>query len=102
MVRDLLPGTTRIGLLVNPINVSDLSQRQEIQAAGAAMGATLIPVETRTPEDLDSVFHASSERACGLADRAAGSAVFHATPNNSRGRVGDEIAHALRTARARR
>jgi ABC-type uncharacterized transport system substrate-binding protein len=45
-------------LLVNPTNVSDLSQRQEIETAVAAMGATLIPVETRTPEDLDSVFHA--------------------------------------------
>jgi ABC-type uncharacterized transport system substrate-binding protein len=58
LVRDLLPGATRIGLLVNPTNVSDLSQRQEIETAVAAMGATLIPVETRTPEDLDSVFHA--------------------------------------------
>src|SRR5262249_34163368 len=37
LVRDLLPGTTRIGLLVNPINVSDLSQRQEMETAGAAM-----------------------------------------------------------------
>jgi putative tryptophan/tyrosine transport system substrate-binding protein len=64
LVRDLLPGATRIGLLVNPINVSDLSQRQEIQAAGAAMAVTLIPVETRTPEDLDSAFPAlARERA---------------------------------------
>jgi ABC-type uncharacterized transport system substrate-binding protein len=58
LVRDLLPGATRIGLLVNPTNVSDLSQRQEMQAAGAAMAVTLIPVETRTPEDLDPVFPA--------------------------------------------
>jgi putative ABC transport system substrate-binding protein len=58
LVRDLLPGATRIGLLVNPANVSDLSQRQEMQAAGAAMAVTLVTVETRTPEDLDAVFPA--------------------------------------------
>jgi putative ABC transport system substrate-binding protein len=55
-VRDLIPGATRIGLLVNPTNVSDLNQRREMETAGAAMAVTLIPVETRTPGDLDPVF----------------------------------------------
>jgi putative tryptophan/tyrosine transport system substrate-binding protein len=58
LARDLIPNTTRIGLLVNPTNVSDLNQRQEMETAGAAMAVTLIPVETRTPEDLDPVFPA--------------------------------------------
>jgi putative ABC transport system substrate-binding protein len=58
LVRDLLPGATRIGLLVNPTNVSDLSQRQEMETVGAAMAVKLIAVETRTPEDLDPVFPA--------------------------------------------
>jgi putative tryptophan/tyrosine transport system substrate-binding protein len=58
LVRDLIPGATRIGLLVNPTNVSDLNQRREMETAAAAMAVTLIPVETRTPEDLDPVFPA--------------------------------------------
>jgi putative ABC transport system substrate-binding protein len=58
LVRDLMPGATRIGLLVNPTNVSDLSQRQEMETAGAAMAVKLIPVETRTPQDIDPVFPA--------------------------------------------
>jgi putative tryptophan/tyrosine transport system substrate-binding protein len=58
LVRDLLPGTTSIGLLVNPTNVSDLSQRQEMETAGAAMAVKLIPIEARRPEDLDPVFPA--------------------------------------------
>jgi putative ABC transport system substrate-binding protein len=58
LARDLIPGATRIGLLVNPTNVSDRSQRREMEAAAAAMAVTLIPVETRAPEDLDSVFPA--------------------------------------------
>jgi ABC-type uncharacterized transport system substrate-binding protein len=64
LVRDLIPGATRIGLLVNPTNVSDLNQRREMETAAAAMGVTLISVETRTPEDLDPVFPAlARERA---------------------------------------
>jgi putative ABC transport system substrate-binding protein len=64
LARDLVAGASRIGLLVNPTNVSDLSQRQEMETAGAAMALTLIPVETRTPEDLDQVFPAlARERA---------------------------------------
>jgi ABC-type uncharacterized transport system substrate-binding protein len=47
LARDLIAGASRIGLLVNPTNVSDLSQRQEMETAGAAMALTLIPVETR-------------------------------------------------------
>jgi len=56
LARDLVAGATRIGLLVNPTNVSDLIQRQEIAAAGAAMAFVLIPVEIRTPEDIDQAF----------------------------------------------
>ena len=56
LARDLIPGATRIGLLVNPTNVSDLNQRREMETAAAAIAVTLIPVETRTPEDLDPVF----------------------------------------------
>jgi putative ABC transport system substrate-binding protein len=58
LARDLIPGATRIGLLVNPTNVSDLNQRREMETAAAAMALTLISVETRTPEDLDPVFPA--------------------------------------------
>jgi putative ABC transport system substrate-binding protein len=58
LARDLIPGATRIGLLVNPTNVSDLNQRQEMETLGAAMAVKLIPIEARGPEDLDQVFPA--------------------------------------------
>src|SRR5215831_17976399 len=70
LARDLIPGATRIGLLVNPTNVSDLNQRREMETAAAAMAVTLIPVETRTPEDLDAVFPAlARERVTARARR---------------------------------
>src|SRR5215472_12091424 len=42
LARDLIPGATRIGLLVNPTNVSDLNQRREMETAAATMAVTLI------------------------------------------------------------
>jgi putative ABC transport system substrate-binding protein len=43
---------------VNPTNVSDLNQRQEMETIGAAMAVKLMPIEARRPEDLDQVFPA--------------------------------------------
>jgi len=64
LARDLIAGAGRIGLLVNTANVYGLIQRQEMETAGATMALTIIPVETRTPEDLNQVFPAlARERA---------------------------------------
>ena len=57
LARDLIPSAAKIGLLVNPSNIID-RQRQEMETAGAALAVTLIPVETRTPEEIDPVFPA--------------------------------------------
>ena len=58
LARDLIPATTRVGLLVNPTSKGSLSQRQETETAGAALALTIIAVEARTPDDLDPVFPA--------------------------------------------
>ena len=58
LARDLIPSAAKIGLLVNPSNIIDLIQRQEMETAAAAMAVKLVPVETRTPQDLDPVFPA--------------------------------------------
>jgi len=56
LARDLIPGAANIGLLVNPATIANLNQRQEMETAAATMGVRLIPIETRTPEQLDPVF----------------------------------------------
>jgi putative ABC transport system substrate-binding protein len=56
LARDLIAGATRVGLLVNSANVTGLIQRREMEIAGATMAFTIIPLETRTPDDLDQVF----------------------------------------------
>jgi putative ABC transport system substrate-binding protein len=54
LARDLIAGATRVGLLVN--SAKGLIQRREMEIAGATMAFTIIPLETRTPDDLDQVF----------------------------------------------
>ena len=58
LARDLIPATTRVGLLVNPTNKSTLSERQDMETAGAALAVTIIAVEARNPDDLDPIFPA--------------------------------------------
>jgi putative ABC transport system substrate-binding protein len=51
----MVPGATRIGMLVNvaaPLSVD----RQEAETAAKRIGVTLIPAEVRAPEDLDATF----------------------------------------------
>ena len=58
LVLDLIPGAARVGLLVNPNNVNNVSQRQEIETAVATMAVNIISADIPTPEGLDSIFPA--------------------------------------------
>jgi ABC-type uncharacterized transport system substrate-binding protein len=51
---ELVPGAKRAGMLVNVNNVTIV--RQGAETAAQAMAANLIPVEIRTPADIDSAF----------------------------------------------
>jgi putative ABC transport system substrate-binding protein len=51
---ELMPGAKRAGMLVNLNNVPIV--RQGAETAAQAMAASLIPVEIRTPADIDSAF----------------------------------------------
>jgi ABC-type uncharacterized transport system substrate-binding protein len=51
---ELLPGAKRAGMLVNVNNLATV--RQGAETAVQAMAANLIPVEIRTPADIDSAF----------------------------------------------
>jgi putative ABC transport system substrate-binding protein len=55
LARELIPGLTRIGVLINAGN-SDLTPRRDIQAAGSALGVEISPFEVSVPSDLDAAF----------------------------------------------
>jgi putative ABC transport system substrate-binding protein len=53
---DAVPGASKIGVLVNPDNPSNVRQRREIESAAARMGAHLTPVEVRTANEIGAAF----------------------------------------------
>ena len=57
IARELIPGVTKVGLLVNVANVGNQSQRREIEAAAAMGGVKIVAAEIREPDDLDGAFH---------------------------------------------
>jgi hypothetical protein len=72
-----------------------------METAAAAMAVTVIPVETRTPEDLDPVFPAG-ERTGGRPHRRCGTRCFSLGGEHYCGGIGDAIAYDLRISRTRR
>jgi putative ABC transport system substrate-binding protein len=56
LLKDILPGVLRVALLWNPDNKSKIVEWNDTQAAAKATGLTLISVEVRTAEQLESAF----------------------------------------------
>jgi putative ABC transport system substrate-binding protein len=55
---ELLPGASRIGLLVNVSNPAHTVFRRNTEAASASFARKLVPVEVRVPDDFDAAFEA--------------------------------------------
>ena len=58
LATEVLPGRTRFGLLVNPSNQGHAVLRREAEAAAASLALSLVPVEARSPTDLNRAFQA--------------------------------------------
>jgi putative tryptophan/tyrosine transport system substrate-binding protein len=56
LAREAIPGASRMGMLVNPSNPVNRLQRENAEATAPAFGVTLLPIETRSPEDLEAAF----------------------------------------------
>jgi putative tryptophan/tyrosine transport system substrate-binding protein len=52
----LMPGISRIGVLVNESNRASLGHRRNAEVAAASLGISLVPVEVRFPTDIDPAF----------------------------------------------
>jgi ABC-type uncharacterized transport system substrate-binding protein len=55
---EVIPGATRVGLLVNPRNQGHAFLRQDAETAAASLARTLVSVEASAPSDLDRAFQA--------------------------------------------
>jgi putative tryptophan/tyrosine transport system substrate-binding protein len=54
LAREMKPGTSRIGMLVNMRNPSNVAQRRDAEATAPALGIELAALDVRGPEDLEA------------------------------------------------
>ena len=71
----MVPSASRVAVLLNPSNPTNPLQLKEIQAAAAALGVTLLPLEAKGAEDIDRAFSAIRKERPG-ALTVFGDAVF--------------------------
>jgi putative ABC transport system substrate-binding protein len=58
LVREVLPGVSRVALLWNPRNASSVFQLDHVQVGARAMGMTLVAVQASGPDEFDGAFAA--------------------------------------------
>jgi putative ABC transport system substrate-binding protein len=56
LLRELMPGATTIGLLVNPANPNALSETTDVQAAARALGLQIPVANASSERDIDAAF----------------------------------------------
>jgi putative tryptophan/tyrosine transport system substrate-binding protein len=65
LLREVVPNVTRVAVLWNPTNPGNTPQLREAEAAAAASGVRLLPVEARAPAEIDRVFVAMARERAG-------------------------------------
>jgi putative ABC transport system substrate-binding protein len=64
LAREMIPGASTVGMLVNPNNPANPFQRDNAASYGPALGVKLLPVEARSTSEIEAAFDVfSRERA---------------------------------------
>jgi putative ABC transport system substrate-binding protein len=58
LLREALPGVSRVAILVNPKNPSNKAQFDNVQREAQGLGLTLLPMEASSSGEFDTVFAA--------------------------------------------
>lgn len=58
LLKEVVPSASRVAVLLNPTNPTNPLQLKELQAAGPALGVTLLSLEAKEAEDIDHAFTA--------------------------------------------
>ena len=56
LIKEVMPSATRVAVLVNPDNATNLPQLQLTRATASALGVSILSVEARRLEDIDRAF----------------------------------------------
>jgi ABC-type uncharacterized transport system substrate-binding protein len=70
LLREVVPNVTRVAVLWNPTNPGNTLQLRGAEAAAAASGVRLLPVQAGAPAEIDSAFVAMAR------ERAGGSSFY--------------------------
>jgi putative tryptophan/tyrosine transport system substrate-binding protein len=65
LLKEVVPGLTRVAAFWNPDNPSYGPAWRELGAAAPTLGVELVRLEVRTPEDLEGVFKAATRQLAG-------------------------------------
>jgi putative ABC transport system substrate-binding protein len=65
LLREVVPNVTRVAVLWNPTNPGNTQQLRGAEAAAAASGVRLLPVEARAPAEIDGAFVAMARERVG-------------------------------------
>ena len=65
LLKEVVPGVSRVAILWNPTNPSNVLQLGATKAAAQALGVQLQPLEVRGPQDLESAFQAATRARAG-------------------------------------
>jgi putative ABC transport system substrate-binding protein len=58
LVRELMPGATKLGILNNVVEPQNIPSWQDMQSAARTLNFEIVPAEVRLPGDLDAAFQA--------------------------------------------
>jgi putative ABC transport system substrate-binding protein len=64
LLKKVVPGLSRVGVLHNPTNSGKVIEVQELRATAAVLGVTIQPLEVRASIDFDSAFTRAVESKC--------------------------------------
>jgi putative ABC transport system substrate-binding protein len=65
LLKETIPGLSRVGLLLNPANPSADGNLRETRAAGEGLGVQVQSLEVRSPDEIDSAFKAANKAQAG-------------------------------------
>ena len=65
LLKEVLPGVSRVAVLWNPTNPSNAPQIRDIRIAAQALGIQLQLLEVRAPQDLEGAFQAATRARAG-------------------------------------
>jgi putative ABC transport system substrate-binding protein len=65
MLLDMVPKLSSVAVLVNPSNTSNINGLREIEAAGLKRGVKILPLEARTPQEINYAFPRMHKQSAG-------------------------------------